>query len=282
VLLHLLVMRGFSRSVDWVRAAIAVALLSALIPLNLISPLSADAAPPLPGAPASTYNCPPPGPHCYGQIAWLGTTYGTSSSIYIQPLTCGNCTTSNHYHLNVETWLIDNNSGGYIEVGYGARDAQNGAEWYFWSNTPPGQGQTRNDVGPIPPGDYFASSGFKMTRNRQDANHVQVQEWSANYRFTVVATNNMGGGYGGPNAYTGTEINIGSELVGVNNGGNEFQSTNGNADWTNNQWQEHAGTYHYQTSDGIRRIDGPEYQGDWAIPPHSSSTGGDLYVSCGC
>lgn len=133
-----------------IHLAIIVAVLATMLQAAIINP---------PKAFASTYDC-ESNPRvtsgsCYGMVSWFGGTFGVTEHIYVNPLTCTNCHASNGYKLNEEVWLVDENSGGYVEVGYGARPLQNGAQWYFWANTPPNQGQARFDLAPVPAADYY-------------------------------------------------------------------------------------------------------------------------------
>jgi hypothetical protein len=224
------------------------------------------------------------GGHCYGDNSWYGGTWGSQTYIFVKQLTCTNCNTTNHYKLNEEMWLSDDTNGGYIEVGYGARDTKNGATYYFWSNTPPGQPQQRNDIGAVPSGDYNQFSMFKLTRNNQAANQVVVQiatQTNSRY-FGVVATNSMGGGYGTSNAYLGNRMVIGAELAGYNNGGTIFQSSNGNISFVQSQWQYNNGTYNQQTSAGTVHQDNPPISAVWNVPPSPPSNSGTFLTNCGC
>lgn len=266
----------------WLRSAIMLALLSLLIPISVrLDQSKAFAA-------NSTYDC-TTNPrwvigHCYGINQWVGGTWGSQTYIFVRQLTCTNCNTTNSYHLNEEMWLIDNTSGGVIEVGYGARDQKNGATYYFWSNTPPGQPQQRNDIGAVPSGDYNNFSKFKLTRNNQAADQVVVQiatQTNSRY-FGVVATNSMGGGYGTPSAYLGNKIQIGTELVGNNNGGPMFQSSNGDISYVQSQWQYNNGTYNQQTSVGTVYQDNPPISAVWSDPPSPPSNSGTFVTNCGC
>lgn len=253
------------------RMAIIVAVLATMLQAAIINP---------PKAFASTYDC-ESNPRvtsgsCYGMVSWFGGTFGVTEHIYVNPLTCTNCHASNGYKLNEEVWLVDENSGGYVEVGYGARPLQNGAQWYFWANTPPNQGQARFDLAPVPAADYYNYTGFKMTRNRQGNGNVLVQVWSAGYNWSTVTSNSMGG-----SNWTGNRIDIGSELRGSNYGGPIFQSSNGWIRWTGSQWQTNDGLYHYQTDSGTTAIDNPQWV-YWYLFPWQTSDGGLLYESCGC
>lgn len=177
---------------------------------------------------ASAYSCPPPNFSCYGINIWNGNTYGTSSYIYVSPHVCIGCTPTgqgNGYKLNETIWLFDQTHGGTIEIGYGARDTQYGATWYYYSNYIYGQNQTRIDMNPVPSGDYYNYAGFKMTRNREPTNYILLQYWATvpgSTQRVEVYNPTMGGGDWLANA-----IDIGTELSGVNNGGSITQSNNG-------------------------------------------------------
>ena len=262
-----------SRSyLDWIRGIVMLALLSILAPTSMAIGSTQAAA--SPEQPSSAYNC--IFPHCYGYTHWYGGTFGAATYILIRNLTCIGCTPSNGYKLNEELWLEDLASGGYIEVGYGARDQQYGATWYFYSNTPPGQGQARHDLAPVPSGNFNNFTGFKLTRNRQGADRILVGIWSPYYNYSITDWNDMGN-----STYAGNRVLIGAELKGYNSGGPITQSSNGTIAWINNQWQTNNGIYHYQNVDTTAYSQHPNFA-SWYILPSNSTTGGEFWASCGC
>lgn len=268
----------------WIRASVVIGLLSILLPTNLLNASGAS------DAPRSLYQC--GSPHCYRLHRWgRGPTLGTSTYIYVRPLTCGDCTTSNAQFLTEETWLSDSHysadGDGYVEVGYAADEQHNGAMWYFYANTPhPGGvlGQQLVDVEAVPAGDYYTYSGVKITKNKQTAGHILVQLWgntpcNAGAGCSAVVANNMGGP-----GWAGDLADIGSELSGTNyNPFGVFQSSNGWIFWIKNLYQTSDGVYHWQQDDGtFDQADPPEFQEVWSVRPSQSPTGGALAVSCGC
>ncbi len=246
--------------VSALRAAIVLAVLSALLPGSL-GPGPAYAAP-------GPYNC----PLCYGATSWEGASFGAATYIYVQPLTCDPCDTINHYQLNEQLWLQDSvqSTRPYIDVGYGYR---NGGLRYFWGTAPPEGGQQIYDIATVPSADYGNFAGFKITRNRQASNQVLVQVWNAATNWSTVVTNGMGSA-----TWTGNHTVIGAQLMGNSH---IAQSTNGAIAFINNQWQSNDGVYHFQASDPGVGSDVP-LQAYWHILPSHSTTGGELYTSCGC
>ncbi len=265
----------------WIRGAVILALLSVLIPMSAINPSRASASPPMPAAPRSAYNCTtnPIGGHCYGVNRWSGHTFGASTYEYIHSFTCSDCNTSTHYHLNATLWVADTQyyPSATVEVGYGAIGDQGGGMWYYWASTPPFGSQEKHYVAQIPSGDYGGYTGYKITRNRQDAAHVVVGIWSANYGFSTVAINPMGA-----STWLGYNMDIGMELSANNDGTVIRHSSGDNIYLRQNMWQMSNGTYVYQNTNGnLQPLNGP-INAYWQTQPVPGGTGGQFSTYCGC
>jgi hypothetical protein len=211
-----------------------------------------------------------------------GATTGAAAYIYvaIRGIVCINCYPGNYLRESLE--IIDSNTWGHVKIGYEV--LSDNLDYYYYCNQPPGSAESCAVVGRVPETDYGNYTGFKITRNRQGPYNVLVQVWSGGVpQFnwpppgTPALSNNMGGAYGTPNQYVGTDIYLITEMKGdsVN------MDSGGDVDWIKNQWQSSDGGYHYQSASGYR------YQGyfppisdGWRVVPEYSTTGGDFWTYC--
>lgn len=244
--------------------------------------------------PLSTYNCTTNSGsgsgHCYAVNVWSGSVLGSRANLKVASLSCSGCTTSNKWHVSDEIWMIDTGTGTWA-----ASNCYAGACWvesgtqssayssstcgssmcYMWADSRPcGGGYNQHISTTRATNDLGALSALILQRTLNNGYHscTPNTQWNA-----YASSSYYGTGVNGTSTYNPMYPNV--IEIGLEVYGNTGESA-ARADWTSNEWVN-TGNWAYQTGDGSKTIMAPT-SGAWAVLPHSSSTGGDFYASCGC
>ncbi len=236
---------------------------------------------------------------CYAEILWGGSVLGGKTKLTVAGLQCGSsCTTSNKWHISDEIWLNDTSNWAitncplnecWVEVGTGSDafaslPAPNGCSdgmCYIWGDSRPCGGGIILHYGKNASYDVGTLSSLTIQRSANNGYHT----CRPNTTWSVTATSGYWGtGASGTSTYNPIypdQIQIGLEVYGSRG---QYAPR---ADWTYNQWVN-TGNWAYQRTNADtcapnppQKCIDPPTQGDWAVRPGDSTTGGNFWGRCG-